>query len=130
MKLLTTFMSAALCAVFNVGAQGVGFNVSLPADSAYNGMRVLIQNISPESAKAFSELKSVNGSQAFAGRAEASPYGIYRIICSNSKAQYSLPVYVNPDDTVVALGMQTCGPSLVSSLSDASNRALHAYQEY
>jgi len=30
----------------------------------------------------------------------------------------------------VALGMQTCGPSLVSSLSDASNRALHAYQEF
>lgn len=130
MKLLTTFMSAVLCAIFNVGAQGVGFKVTLPADSAYNGMRVLIQNISPESAKSFSELKSVNGSQAFAGRAEASPYGIYRIICSNSKYQYSLPVYVNPDDTVVALGMQTSGPSLVSSLSDTSNRALHAYQEF
>lgn len=73
MKLLTTFVSAVLCAIFNVGAQGVGFKVTLPADSAYNGMRVLIQNISPESAKSFSELKSVNGSQAFAGRAEASP---------------------------------------------------------
>lgn len=130
MKLLTTFMSAALCAVFNVGAQGVGFNVTLPADSAYDGMRVLVQNISPESAKTFSELKSENGSRTFAGRTEASPYGIYRIICSNSKSQYSLPVYINPSDTVVALGMQTCGPSLVSSLSDSSNRALHAYQEF
>lgn len=128
MKILKALFSTVLCATLSAGAQNVDFKVTLPTDSQYANVKVLIQEVKPEIGRQFTPLQPTAATRTYTGEVTASPYGIYRMYCTTEKSQCGLPIYIQPSQTVADFGAKIDGYILATTLSDPSNRALDAFQ--
>lgn len=129
MKILKPLFSLALCATLSAGAQSVDFKVTLPSDSMYSKIRVLIQEVKPETGRQFTTLQPTATPGTLTAAVPASPYGIYRMYCTTDNSQYALPVYVDPSVTAADFGVKIGTHAPVTTLTDPSNRALDTFQQ-
>lgn len=129
MKQKALLVTAALCAVISAGAQNVDFNITISSSSASEGLNVHIQEVIPEPSHPFTVLKPGESSAAVSAKVKASPFGIYRMYCTDSQSQYALPIYVAPGDSAVSFGLEIKGYPPLTTLTDPSNRALYAFQK-
>lgn len=116
----------AICIGLPASAQTIDFNVTFPAETGYEDMHVYVKPAgNPEPQSTVGLTRTDTGCHK--GSSKADPAGFYSIYSADSRSQYNLPVYFAPGTATATFELSIPDNRPVTSLTDDSNMALHAY---
>lgn len=117
---------SSLCLGICARAQTLAFEISLPDSVESSAMRVFVSPLSAPAGNA-TGLTRAEGTSRFTGETAVDPFGIYYLYCNSSTSQSALPVYIPAGENKAATTMAVSGFHPSTTLSDAGNRALMAF---